>query len=423
MSRSKILLLLVAVIFAGRCATAPPPAVVPTGDDRFLVDPRIGYGGATPPELMRRFEEAWRHVLAGNTTDALRRLTVLRKSHPEFVPASLAGAVLDIRAGRYAEAAKIIDPVLEKTPDYTAPLIYRAEIAAREKRIRPAWEQYRAIVGRKDAPAVAAERLAQLQTLVFNELMAAAQGAEPAESIRLLREALTLNATAFEPRLLLAQRLLSQRQFEESREVLDPLLDTAADRSEVQQLLAEIEVGQGRYQEAIVRYERLAKRTRDERFVQRLEEIKRDWSAANMPAYYREALQSPALTRAELAVLLYWNVPSIRFAQNLSTPPIATDVADVAGREEMIRAIAIGLFDVDAITRTVGPSRQVTAERLARSLARVLQLRRAPCATSRDYLEILKACGVDNPAAGRPGDAAVTGAEALRFVEQVAKQL
>lgn len=423
MTRTKILMVLAAAVLAARCATAPPPAVVPKGDDRFLVDPRAGYRGATPPALMKRFEEAWRFVLAGNETEARRRLAAIRKSYPEFTPALLAETVLDIRAGRNAEATKAVDALLEKEKEYTAALVYRAEIAAREKRVRAAWEQYRAIAARKDAPPFAAERLAQLQAVVFDELVAAARGAETGQSIRLLREALALNATAFEPRVLLVQRLLSQRELDAARKELDPLLDTVPDRSEVQELLAEIDVAQGRYEEAIVRYDRLARRTKDSRFAERLEAIKREWSAANMPAYYRAALQSPALTRADLAVLLYWNVPSIRFAQNLGTPPIATDVADVAGREEMIRAIAIGLYDVDPITRMVGPSRQISAERLARTLARVLQLRRAACATSRDYAETLAACGVDNPAAGREPDAAVTGAEALRFVEQVAKVL
>ena len=49
---------------------------------------------------------------------------------------------------------------------------------------------------------------------------------------------------------------LAQRQFDEARKELDPLLDTIADRPEIQEMLAEIEVGRGRFQEAIVRYDR-----------------------------------------------------------------------------------------------------------------------------------------------------------------------
>ena len=423
MTKSRILLLLAVTVLAASCATAPPPAVKPAGDDRFLIDPRIGYDGTAPPALTRRFDEAWRFVLSGNDTEARRRLASLKKSYPEFAPAPLAEAVMDIRAGRYAEAAKTIDAALEKNADYLAALVYRAEIAAREKRTRAAFEQYRVVEAMTGAPAVVAERRGLLQAALFGDLLAAAKVATGDESIRLLRETLTLDLTAFEPRALLARQLLAQRQFVEARKELDPLLDRSADRTEVQEMLAEIDFGEGRYQEAILRYDRLAKRTKEERFARRLEEIKREWSAANMPAYYRAAMASPAVTRAQLAVLLYWSVPSIRFAQNLGTPPIAIDVADVEGREEMIRAIALGLFDVDPVTRTVSPSRQVTAERFARLLVRVLQMRGATCAKGQHTDQVLGACGVDNPLGTHDRDALVTGADALKFVEQLAKQV
>ena len=175
---------------------------------------------------------------------------------------------------------------------------------------------------------------------MFNELYAAAQSASDAEAVRLLREALTFNAGAIEPRILLSQKLVAQRQFDEARRELEPLLNAAPDRAEVQEILAEVDVGRGRYQEAIVRYERLARRTKEPRYAQRLEEIKSEWSAANMPAHFRTALDSTALTRVDFAVLLYWTVPSVRFAQNLGTPQIAVDIEDLAGREEIIRAIA-----------------------------------------------------------------------------------
>ena len=99
-----------------------------------------------------------------------------------------------------------------------------------------------------------------------------------------------------------------------------------------------------------------------------------------MPTQYREAAESGAVTRAQLAVLLYWTVPSVRFAQNLSTPPIAIDIADVVGRDEMIRAIALGLYEVDNVTRRVGPHRSVTAPGLNRLIARLLVSRGAACA-------------------------------------------
>src|SRR5437762_8009107 len=99
-----------------------------------------------------------------------------------------------------------------------------------------------------------------------------------------------------------------------------------------------------------------------------------------MPPQFQRAAETEELTRADFAVLLYWKVASIRFAQNLGTPPIAVDIFDVLGREEIIRAIALGILQVDPVTRRVGPNTPLTASALTRIAARVLNVRGAACA-------------------------------------------
>jgi Tfp pilus assembly protein PilF len=370
-----------------------------------------------------QFENAWRYALAGNEAEAERRLAEVRKRNPDYIPATLLEAFMDIRAGRIPEARNALSRVQELDPDNLPARVYQAEIALLDGETRIAYDLYRRIATLPDAPPTAAERVTELEARLFNDLLAAAQGAQDAEAIRLLREALTFNAGAIEPRILLAQKLVAARQFDEARRELDPLLNTAPDRPEVQEVLAEVDVGRGRYQEAIVRYDRLARRTREPRFQRRLEEIKAEWSAANMPAHYRTAVDSAAVTRADLAVLLYWTVPSIRFAQNLGTPQIAVDIEGLAGREEMIRAIALGLFDVDPVTRRVSPYRTVSAGRLSQHLARVLVLRGATCARNVAQDKVLAACGVTDLTATYPADATVPGREVQRALEQVAKAL
>jgi len=425
LTRAKTLILLAMVIVAARCAPVdvPPPAVTPEGEDRYLLDPRTGYTGIVTPQLAKRFDTAWRYGLAGNAPEARRRLDEILKTNPEYVPAILAESALEIKAGRYDAARAGVAEALDRVPDSIAARVYEAEIALRSGQTRVAYDLYREIAARPDAPPTASERFAQLQETIFNELYAAAQTASDAEAVRVLREALAINAGAIDARILLARKLVAQRQFEEARKELDPLLDTVADRAEIQEMLAEIEVGRGRYQEAIIRLDRLARRTKDPRHERRLEEIKEEWSAANMPSHFHTALASTALTRAELATLLYWTVPSIRFAQNLGAPPIAVDIEEVQGREEMIRAIALGLYDVDPVTRRVSPFRQVTASRLSAILARVLMVRGATCARGLTHERVLAACNVTDPLATYPPDAIVTGREAQRALDQIAKKL
>lgn len=427
MIKRTILLVLAAAILAASCAPVdkPAPVVAPENRDPYLIDPRTGFGDTvTDPQLTKKFETAWRWALSGNETEARTRLAELLRTNPEYLPARLALASLDIRAERFADAQAGVAEVLTMDPKNLAARVYEAEIATRERRTRAAYELYRDVAALPDAPASATERLRELETALFGELFAAAQTAPPDEAIRLLREALTFNAGATEARLLLGQKLVAQKQWDEARRALDPLLNGAdVDRAEVQEMLAEIDTGRGRYQEAIVRYDRLARRTKDPRYATRLEEIKEEWSAQNMPPHFRQALESEAITRADLAVLLYWKVPSIRFARNLNTPPIATDLTDVAGREEMIRTIAIGLYDVDPVTRRVSPHRQVTADRLSRFLARLLQLRAAPCARGIASDRILAACKVPDPLTGNDPNALVSGRTAARLLEPVAAAL
>ena len=398
------------MVLAHCAGTTPTPAVTPEAVDRFLIDPRTGYG-TIDPKLDRQFEAAWRSG----------RLAEFRTKNPDFLPAVLADAANDIRSGRFDTAKRKVDSV-KKTRDYLAARVYEAEIAVRENDTRNALTLYRSIAAQAGAPPTAAERITQLETTLFEQLFAAAQSAPDAEALSLLREALTYRPGAIEPRILLSRKLVAQKAFDEARRELEPLITTGeVDRNDVQELLGEIEVGRGRYQEAIARYTRLANRTRDPRHLQRLEAIKEEWTMANMPPQYRAALESPSITRSDFAVLLYWTVPSVRFARNLGTPPIAVDLEGIAGRDEMIRAIALGLYDVDPVTRRVGPLRPVSVERLSRLLVRLLTLRGAACA--RGSADPLKSCGVEDPLASWPPDTTLSGRDVQKYLEQIAKQL
>lgn len=426
MKRQTILRIVAAVVLAARCADTapPPPAVAPRAEDRYFMDPRAGWTAAANADLDRRFEAAWRFYLAGDYGQARLRLTELRAKHPDYAPAALTEAMALLRQGDAGGARAIAAQLVIDHPDYLPARVLEAELAVADQQTRRAYELYRDIARQPNAPGTAAERVRELETQLFNELFAAANAAPPDESIRLLREALQLQPGASAPRILLAQRLVAQKQYEEARRELDPVINSGdVDRADVQEALAEIDLGRGRYQEAIIRYERLMRRTNDRRYAERLEDIKETWNALNMPAHYQRALESEAITRADLAVLLYWKVASVRFAQNLGTPPIAIDIGDVAGREEVVRALALGILNVDPVTRRVGSYTPVTASGLGRFAARVLTARGAACAkTSND--KILSACGVQDPmvTAVSP-DAPVSGRTAAALLEQVDRAL
>jgi hypothetical protein len=395
---------LCALFLACPSANVAPPIVEPQGDARFLIDPRIGFNQPAPPQ----FENAWRYFLAGNDLEVQKGVA----SMPGYAPATLLQAAVDVRSGKLDEASALI----ARLPSWTASSVYAAEVALARGDVRGAYRMYQQIA---NPPEISAARTADLQKRLFDQLVAE-------NSIASLREALELEPGATAARMLLVQKLLVTKSWDDARRELDPILNTAdVDRPDVQEALAEIEVGRGLYQQAIVRYDRLVKRTNDPRYTNRLNAIKEQFTLANMPPQYQHAMESDAITRADFATLLYWTVPSIRFAQNVA-PPIAVDLdADVIGREEMIRAIGLGIFPVDQVTRRASPNTSLTAIATVRATARALAVRGAGCAREggNDPQKVLAACGINDPTIGTTPDAPVTGRFASDMAEQIEKLL
>ena len=411
-----------AILVAACAPTTPPPAVAPRAEDRYLIDPRIGFTSANVA-IEKRFGDAWRAIVNGNFADARRRLADIRAKDPAYAPAALAEAAIDLREGRVDAARAVVDGV---RPPYLAVEIYDAEVALAERRTRLAFEHYKAIAARPDAPPTAAQRLAELQTRLFDDIYRAALSAPDEEAVAMLREALQVNPAAGAARILLAQKLVALKRFEEARREIEPVLGTAdVDRAEVQQVLAEVEVSRGKYEEAIARYERLVRRGSDPRMARRLDELKTQFAEANMPLQFKRAIEDESVTRADLAVLMYWQVASVRFAQNLPTPPIAIDISETPGRDELIRAIALNVYQVDPVTRRVNPASAVNAGGLTRITARLLAIRGAACARGipqSDPSRILAACSITDPSLAG-ADLPVSGRTASMVMEQVDRAL
>jgi len=429
--RISILVLIAATIALAACApvNAPPPVAQPSSEERYLVDPRLG-APAAPQALDAKFDAAWRFELADDRAEASKRLEAILARNPSYLPARLAQAAMLIQEKQLDRALEIVVAALAKNPHYTAAEIYRAEIAIAEGDTQRALDLYRGVASEPNAPDLVRERIVELQRTLFDRLLAAAQTASDPAAIRMLREALDLDPTSSQARILLGRKLVATHDFDEARRVLDPVLSGAdADRDDVQEALAEIEIGHGRFQEAIVRYERLAHR--DARYAPRLEQIKDQYAAANTPLQYQRAVEAESITRADLAVLLYWKVVAIRFASNVPPPPIAVDVNDTLGREELVRALALGIYGVDPITRRAGASTVVNSTSLARIAARVLLLRGAACsrqATNEPTdlgraRSVLAACNVSDPILTLGADSPVSGRSAAAVWEQVDRAL
>jgi tetratricopeptide (TPR) repeat protein len=417
-------------LLTAACATTPP-VPPPSPSARFgtlTVDPRLGYTGPSDAGAVRRFDAAMHDLLAGRTAMAKEKLQAA-SAHP---PARLALAALAIEEGDLDTAGRLL-AALPESAGWTSAAFYRARLLEARGESEPALLAYRALSASPSAPAVAAERMAGLETRLFEEAYQQAQATRGEAAIRHLRRALSFRPDSSAARLHLAQALLENGDLAQARMELDPLLRTAqGEDPAVQATLAEIDAGRKRFEEAISRYERIVARDSNPRYRTRLDEIKREFALSNMPPRYRTAAASPALTRAELATLVYWNVNTVRFGRPSADTPIAIDIANVEGREELIRAIAWGIWSVDPVTRRVDPGRVVTGQNAARALYRVLTLSGLPpCAASsipdpeRGDVPVaaLRACGVDVTSIRTAPDAPVSGRWAVAALDQIEKIL
>ena len=432
-SRYFVLLLALAGMLVQSCVSSAPPAPVdPPLAMHHLIDPRTGFTGTTTASIAKRFDRAWQLARAGQFAEADQQLAEIERRDPDYKPATLARAAVALGRQDSVAAIELIDRAREGTPNYFAAEVYRAEAAYAKGDIRFAFDLYSKLAAQPGTPSDVRPRLEELRRQLFDALIKRTEGASDEESLAFLREALTINPQSESARLQLVRKLIAIKRYDDARRELDPLfLRGLSDSADVQELLAEVEVGRGQFQAAITRLERLSRRTPDQRYTQRLSEVKELFNQTLLPLYYRNAIEATAITREDLATLAFWNVSSIRFAST-GEPPIAVDIANVQARDEMVRALALRLYQVDPITRSVEPRRFVTTNGFFRFLGRLFMIRTPACGRNipdepTEALRgqrIAEACGIKlGELQTAAPDALVTGQTALSVFKQIDAKL
>jgi Tfp pilus assembly protein PilF len=407
-----------ALLLAAGCATSAPP--VPASQLGFLFDPRIGFEGKAEPSADKRFAAAWTKLGNGFVPEADRAFAAIETKYPGYLPASVGRAVVALAQGDADRAAARIDRALGVQPDYVAARAYGAEAALRHGEVAAAFETYRELSSDPGASAAIRERFEVVTGERFRQLLALASGAQSdEEAIALLNDAVALAPHSDVAREQLARRLVASRRYAEARTQVTALLDRGrVDDPAVQALLADVEAGEGNFQGAIIRLERLTQRYPGRGYEDRLASVKVDYKRANLPPRYHNAAGAAVLTRADLAILSYWEVSAFRFAP-IADPPIAVDIADVPGREEIVQALGLRLLSVDPITRAVDPTRAVSGAAMLRAAALLLRVGVAPpCAGNggTSAAQALQGCGVPVAPVIAAPESPVSGAAALAIL-------
>ena len=338
---------------------------------------------------------------------------------------------------RYRAAADELAPVVEQLPDYVpAAMLYARSL----EQTGDVVAAYRAFLDLADIQPVAAQKafalmepaLDVLQTR-FDQAMSRAHLDEA--------EALLANLVLWAPDS--ARTLESQRRFQVTTSDVEGELETLRRLLELEPTperrlragILELDVGELRTgldalealePETLVEAtdrERLAQAIDRGRFLRRLDLL---------PSQVRGLSEEVELERAQLASLVYWLFPSVRFAP-LDNPPIAADILDHPYRQEILKVAGQGVMEVDETVHRFYPDRPVTRSETLSALLGLLLAGEPRPACLADAAEVKDSsawicdravrCRLIDEVAGCLPAAALSGQEALGFFQRGLAQL
>jgi tetratricopeptide (TPR) repeat protein len=409
-----------AVFLAPGCASAPPAAP----RDHFPLDPREDLAGPFDAAV----EDGWKALLAGDSSRASKEFG--RASSGASARAGAIGRIEALVAGgRSSEALPDCEAALAK-PDPTLPLyVACGEAQARAGSPVVAYELYaRAAAIAPGRPGLAARARKLLGEATDSTL---AQADRDAALGRFdAARAGVARAVAWNPRS--AEVLVraagvecaagqKERALQYDREALALGGLDAETRASIGRLALEV----GDDAMAVTVFDALA--GEDPRFSDQAAEARLAFRMSNWPEAERQAARARRLTRAGAASLVWWMFPEVRDAR-VSGSAVATDVLERRDSRPMMRAVALGLLDVDADThraRPDAPLGRAAAAQLLLRLAGVLRgadagpacLRGSPgpWRGAADAIRLAAACGL----LSESGGSFVSGPEMTRALDRL----
>ena len=278
--------------------------------------------------------------------------------------------------GRSRAAAEELAPVVEQLPDYVPAALLHARALEETGDVVASYRAYQDLA---DIQPVAAQKsFALLEPALdvlhtrFDDAMSRAHLDEA--------ETLLANLVLWAPET--ARTLESQRRFQVTTSDVEGELATLRRLLELEPTperhlragILELEAGNLRSglesletldSASLVEpadRERLAEAIDRGRFLRRLDLL---------PAQVRSISEEPELKRSELASLVYWLFPSVRFAP-LDDPPIAADILDHPHRQEILKVAGQGVMEVDEAVHRFYPDRAATRSETFSALLRLL---------------------------------------------------
>jgi tetratricopeptide (TPR) repeat protein len=370
-----IALLLFVALLAGCARTVAPPVVTAPRYPDYIF-PTLSQPDPKQDDLLRDHDAAWRWFQAGDLSRAETGFQAVLKRSPQFYPSETAFGYLELARQNFEAAAERFDRVLQSNAGYVP-----------------------ALVGRGEA-MLALSREPEALTAFESALKVDPQLQAIARRVEVLR------ARAQQHNVAAARTAAQANRLDEAARLYEQAIAASPDSAFLVRDLAEVEAKQGKTDQALARYRRVAEMDPTDS-VSRIRigeildargdfagamamyteannlepsaELRRRMSAIDarlaylkLPAEYRAIPDSTAITRGDLASLI-----GIRLAPLLEQAPaqpvVITDARNHWASEWIMAAAGAGVMEPYE-NHTFQPRNALQRSDLAQAVARMLKI-------------------------------------------------
>jgi tetratricopeptide (TPR) repeat protein len=376
-----------------RRAAAPPNA--------FLLPPTDGWDGTLDAAQRAGIASGFAALERDDDPGAaLAAADAILAQSPDFPPALVLAAQAELSKGSPADARPLLEPWIERYPDYRAARLLWARVLDLEGDAAAAHAEYRALADQLQIaaararatlePALAAAQAALADALADRRIEEARTWADriadwesPDAPVALEARLAVARAAGDQPAELELLRALHQRGH--------------SDRALLERLVAlELELGDA--DEALRLLEGLVAESPDDPSLRsQLAAAQLRFRLRLLPENVQKVATRGEIARGDFAALLYWVVPGVRQTQGRGAK-IASDVLDHRWQQEIIRVLNRDLMRMNPVLHRFEPDRPITRLEALQSAIAV--------AAARPGGE----CAQDAAANPRPGPELVCGA-------------
>ena len=343
-------------------------------DAAFLLDPTRGYALSVAPVAATRLIGAHRALVERGAVEEARTTSFeLLRTHPDLAPATVLAAQAALVRGEYSTVVDSVRPVLNRLPEYDAANMVFGRAAEMLDLFPDALVAYGSL---REISTLAARRFESVQPRAVIILAGRVDEALGRRGLDAARVNLAI-LKRWAPRAIGTLRSSASvaAAHEDAVSELEALRQLASLGAIGEELMLrrahlELEVGDAGTGLRVIQ-DLAATDPESSRLSAELARAKFLWRLELLPEKVKKLAREPELRRGDLAAMLFWLFPSVRYAQSESGK-IANDVLSHPHRQEIVRVANLGIMSVDPRLHRFEPDRTMARAATMVPILRVL---------------------------------------------------